>query len=239
MTEEELKTRLEGCSKEQLVEMTANYFNMVNLSPNEARELNKCIGDLESEVSDLEGQVQNLEGHLDYYGHFDQMKERIDELESDKDTLQSRVDDLESELDEKVEMSARVDELETELSEYSDYYELQSRVDELEAELSEYSDYYDLSIRVDELEAEAENAEELRNQLSDLQDEIDSMRAGQIYGDSYEGSGTIYIGSLKKNIFHRPSCKWTEYLTPSNSIEFSDHEEAVAAGYKPCKTCCA
>lgn len=50
-----------------------------------------------------------------------------------------------------------------------------------------------------------------------------------------------FVGSkrTKKKIklFHRPECKWAKYLTDKSRQDFDSHEEAVAAGYKPCKTC--
>lgn len=47
-----------------------------------------------------------------------------------------------------------------------------------------------------------------------------------------------YVGSERKQKFHRPECKWAQFIVDSpNLIEFASHEEAVAAGYKPCKPC--
>ena len=51
-----------------------------------------------------------------------------------------------------------------------------------------------------------------------------------------------FIGSTRKSkkvkLFHRPNCKWVVgYLNDNNSRTFDHHEEAVAAGYKQCKTC--
>jgi hypothetical protein len=52
-----------------------------------------------------------------------------------------------------------------------------------------------------------------------------------------------FVGSKRKNKkirhFHRPNCEWAEYIKPPNLQEFDSHQEAVDAGYKPCKTCCA
>ena len=53
--------------------------------------------------------------------------------------------------------------------------------------------------------------------------------------------GSKFVGSKRKKkkvrLFHRPNCKWAAYLTPTNTQGFDSHEEAVGAGYKPCKTC--
>jgi methylphosphotriester-DNA--protein-cysteine methyltransferase len=52
-----------------------------------------------------------------------------------------------------------------------------------------------------------------------------------------------FIGSTRKSKkikhFHRLSCEWARYFNEKNSIIFDHHEEAVAAKYKPCKTCCS
>lgn len=37
--------------------------------------------------------------------------------------------------------------------------------------------------------------------------------------------------------FHRPNCDWAKKIKLGNLIEFDSHEEAVAAGFKPCGTC--
>jgi hypothetical protein len=48
-----------------------------------------------------------------------------------------------------------------------------------------------------------------------------------------------YIASWNRTHFHRSNCVWMENLSKDNLREFSTHEEAVKAGYRPCKTCCA
>jgi len=37
--------------------------------------------------------------------------------------------------------------------------------------------------------------------------------------------------------FHRPTCEWAQKISPWNFVQFAGHEEAVAAGFRPCKTC--
>ncbi len=50
----------------------------------------------------------------------------------------------------------------------------------------------------------------------------------------------VYYASKSRKHFHRPTCPWAEYILRSrNLIELGSHAEAVQAGYKPCKTCCA
>jgi hypothetical protein len=47
-----------------------------------------------------------------------------------------------------------------------------------------------------------------------------------------------FIGSNYRKHFHRFSCKYVTGLFRSPRARyFSTHEEAVAAGYRPCKTC--
>lgn len=58
-----------------------------------------------------------------------------------------------------------------------------------------------------------------------LEDEIEYLRGG-------------FVASKNRHTFHRKECKWAEYILFSpNLIEFSSHQEAIDAGYKPCKTC--
>ena len=67
--------------------------------------------------------------------------------------------------------------------------------------------------------------------------------------EEYQNSGVpslgsdeerIYYASKSRHFFHRPNCPWAQYILKSrNLIEFGSHAEAVQAGYKPCKTCCA
>jgi methylphosphotriester-DNA--protein-cysteine methyltransferase len=49
--------------------------------------------------------------------------------------------------------------------------------------------------------------------------------------------GGKFVGSKKRKTFHRPNCDWATYIKPPRRIEFDSHQEAVDAGYKPCKTC--
>lgn len=83
---------------------------------------------------------------------------------------------------------------------------------------------------ISELEAElrelrAENRR-LRKRVVELEGELDYIRGGR------------FVASTERQTFHRPDCKWADYIVNSGYlIEFSSHEEAVQAGYKPCKTC--
>lgn len=45
-----------------------------------------------------------------------------------------------------------------------------------------------------------------------------------------------YVGSVKSDKFHYPSCRYAETL-PENKIWFGSKEEAVSKGYSPCGVC--
>lgn len=49
-----------------------------------------------------------------------------------------------------------------------------------------------------------------------------------------EGS---YVGSVKSDKYHYPSCRWAQNINPENKIWFGSVAEAKAAGYSPCGTC--
>lgn len=46
-----------------------------------------------------------------------------------------------------------------------------------------------------------------------------------------------FVASEIGQCFHRPGCEWVRYISSGNLLEFETHEQAVADGYKPCKTC--
>ena len=51
----------------------------------------------------------------------------------------------------------------------------------------------------------------------------------------------VYVGStVRRKVrphFHRSDCQWATAIKAWNLIQFSSQEEAVRAGYRPCKTC--
>lgn len=49
-------------------------------------------------------------------------------------------------------------------------------------------------------------------------------------------SKELYIASSHSDKFHYRDCKWTKAIKPENAVYFT-YEDAVKAGYKPCKTC--
>ena len=46
-----------------------------------------------------------------------------------------------------------------------------------------------------------------------------------------------YIGNRNTKKFHSPSCDSVREMKESNRVEFSNREEAIDAGYKPCGRC--
>ena len=51
------------------------------------------------------------------------------------------------------------------------------------------------------------------------------------------GNEAKYIGNASSKKFHHPDCKWGQKIAPGNRVEFKTREEAVEAGYEPCKVC--
>lgn len=83
----------------------------------------------------------------------------------------------------------------------------------------------DLDRKINELESENAN---LGQQVAALEKKLDF------------GSTEKFVASQRRRRFHRPGCTWAQYIYMSaNHIEFSSLEEAMAAGYKPCRTCSA
>ena len=46
-----------------------------------------------------------------------------------------------------------------------------------------------------------------------------------------------FWGSAKSDKYHYPSCRWAEKIDAKNMVRFNSPEEAIKAGYKPCKVC--
>ncbi|OIQ59720.1 thermonuclease precursor [Moorella thermoacetica] len=51
------------------------------------------------------------------------------------------------------------------------------------------------------------------------------------------GSAAKYIGNSSSKKFHYPDCQWAQKISPRNRVEFSSRQEAINAGYQPCKVC--
>ena len=46
-----------------------------------------------------------------------------------------------------------------------------------------------------------------------------------------------YIGNANSGKFHYADCSSANKMNPNNRVYFNSREEAVAAGYVPCKRC--
>ena len=48
---------------------------------------------------------------------------------------------------------------------------------------------------------------------------------------------STYVGSAKSDKFHYPGCRYVRQIYDENKIYFSSRDEALNAGYIPCKVC--
>ena len=46
-----------------------------------------------------------------------------------------------------------------------------------------------------------------------------------------------FLGNKEAMIYHMPACKLVLKIKPGNSVPFATKDEAVRAGYAPCKIC--
>jgi competence protein ComEC len=46
-----------------------------------------------------------------------------------------------------------------------------------------------------------------------------------------------FVGSVKSNKYHYPSCQWAKKISPQNEIWFTSSADAQARGYVPCGVC--
>jgi hypothetical protein len=58
-----------------------------------------------------------------------------------------------------------------------------------------------------------------------------------ILANSAFAASSYYVGSIKSDVYHYPSCYWAGEIYPSNLISFDTPEDAIDAGYRPCKVC--
>ena len=73
---------------------------------------------------------------------------------------------------------------------------------------------------------------ELLREMAQLRTRLQALEDDSLDGPSY------LVASSRRSTSHRASCMWAGYILPSpNLLDFSSHEEAVEAGYRPCKTC--
>ena len=46
-----------------------------------------------------------------------------------------------------------------------------------------------------------------------------------------------YVGNARSHIFHNDDCYYVTRMNDSNKVYFEDRDEAIDAGYRPCKRC--
>ena len=46
-----------------------------------------------------------------------------------------------------------------------------------------------------------------------------------------------YVGNANTKKFHVSTCSWVGKMNPKNRVDFSARDEAIDAGYVPCKRC--
>jgi micrococcal nuclease len=56
-------------------------------------------------------------------------------------------------------------------------------------------------------------------------------------GGGDAGGAGKYIGNSNSKKFHYPDCRWAKEISPANRLEFTSRQEAISAGYQPCKVC--
>ena len=56
-------------------------------------------------------------------------------------------------------------------------------------------------------------------------------------GAIVKASEKAFVGSVKSDKYHYPSCRWAEKIKPENEIWFSSSQDARNQGYVPCGVC--
>ena len=46
-----------------------------------------------------------------------------------------------------------------------------------------------------------------------------------------------YVGNANSKKFHHADCNYAAKMNPNNRVAFNTRDEAIAAGYVPCKRC--
>lgn len=46
-----------------------------------------------------------------------------------------------------------------------------------------------------------------------------------------------YIGNSNTGKFHYSNCRWVSKMSPGHKVHFDSRQDAVNAGYVPCKVC--
>ncbi len=51
------------------------------------------------------------------------------------------------------------------------------------------------------------------------------------------GLAASYVGNANSKKFHYSDCSFVDKMNPANRVNFNTRDEAVNAGYVPCKRC--
>lgn len=101
----------------------------------------------------------------------------------------------------------------------------------------------DIQVRLQQLQAEMDRLRdeklELELELADCKEMLEEQaKLEPAASPSRDSSLPPSIASRKRNYFHRLNCEWATYIrSPNKLVRFYRREEAVDAGYRPCKTC--
>lgn len=55
--------------------------------------------------------------------------------------------------------------------------------------------------------------------------------------DKLAPQSSTYVGATTTGKFHYVDCRWGQRIRDDHRIYFDSREEALAAGYRPCKVC--
>lgn len=50
-------------------------------------------------------------------------------------------------------------------------------------------------------------------------------------------AGGQFVGSINSDVYHYPSCTYAKKIKAENQIWFTDADDAVRHGYRPCSVC--
>ena len=63
------------------------------------------------------------------------------------------------------------------------------------------------------------------------------MSIGPAPDPVFKASEKVFVGSIKSDKYHYPSCRWAKKIKPENEIWFTGSADARAHGYVPCGVC--
>lgn len=66
---------------------------------------------------------------------------------------------------------------------------------------------------------------------------IDVTHPSSAHAQDSVTKAAVFVGSIKSDKYHYPSCSAAKRIKPENEIWFSSSEDARAHGYVPCGIC--